>query len=180
MFAFSGWRPSCVGLGIWLSCLRGKHLSCWEPYPQPTVLITLILQYTFYSTWHIAIMYFMEYTVTFKYMYPMCSDQIEVIAIYRLRHSPFLCAEGAVTKKEGINLKWKQKAKLRSEANSSKSSLREGCIICFQLMWGCTSVTWNKGWLVTHGLSLTETFTLHKAISTGRENIWELYTLCVM
>lgn len=50
-------------------------------------------------------MYFMEYTVTFKYMYPTCSDQIGVIAIYRLRHSPFLCAEGAVTKKDKSEMK---------------------------------------------------------------------------
>jgi hypothetical protein len=62
--------------------------------------------------------------VTFKYMYPTCSDQIEVIALYRLRHSSLLCAEGAVTKKEGVHLKGKVKPKFLSEADSSKSSLR--------------------------------------------------------
>lgn len=64
-------------------------------------------------------MYFMECTVTFKYMYPTCSDQIEAIALYRLKHSSFLCAEGAVTKKEGINLKGKAEAQASQTAEKA-------------------------------------------------------------
>lgn len=141
--------------------VRDVSMLAAEPHPQPLVLIILILHCTFYSIWHIAIMDFMEYTVTFKYMYPVCRDQIGVIAVFLLRRSSFLRAGGAMTKKEGIDLKQKQRPRILSEANSSKISWR-GEQRKGESVWGCTSATWIKDSLVTHGLSLTVTITGHK------------------